>query len=73
MEAELRELNHLSTSGREIKRDSESSGERNRKSLNRLIGGVEGPRCLYFHGSGKVLGKPAGEGESPVSETMRMR
>ena len=74
MEARLGELNHLSTLGREIKRDSESSGERNWNSLNHSFewgcraagafkrGGVR--RKLYY--SRKVLGKPDREGEIPV-------
>ena len=76
-EAKLGELNHLSTPGKEIKRDSESSGERNWKSLNRPArAGVAGPsarsnaaelvRKLNY--SGKVLGKPDREGEIPVRE-----
>ena len=70
MEAKLRELNHLSTLGKENKNDSESSGERNRRSPNHLKGGVEGPRYLLSHYRRKVLGKPVKEGESPVSEMM---
>ena len=39
MEAILGELNHLSTPGEENKNDSESSGERNRRSLNPATAG----------------------------------
>lgn len=71
--AKLGELNHLSNLGKEIKRDSESSGERNWKSLNPLNGGCRAARAyvqqvikrMY---SGKVLGKPDREGEIPVRE-----
>ncbi len=48
--AKLGELNHLSNLGKEIKRDSESSGERNWRSLNLCLTGVVGPRGLAFGG-----------------------
>ena len=68
----LCEVNHLSNTGKEIKRDSESSGERNWRSLNRnsgvagLHGDDPGREKLYVQQND--LGKSAEESESLVSE-----
>ena len=69
----LSEVNHLSNSRkRNQARDSESSGERNWKSLNPLRGLQGcisvGPTSKSHIYSRKVLGKPDREGEIPVSE-----
>ena len=71
------ELKHLSTRRKrkkqvlslERKIDFQSSGERNGKRPNRsaCTPGF-GPHLRFSDSSRKVLGKPAREGESPVSE-----
>ena len=69
-------MNHLSNAGREIKRDSESSGERTWKSLNRLNGvaGLHGddPKSMkkaYFERN--VLERTAKGCDSHVGEGIR--
>ena len=64
------ELKHLSSRRKRKKViDFLSSGERKGKSPNRdaCISGF-GPHTVFFKINGKVLGKPAKEGESPVHE-----
>ena len=64
------ELKHLSSRRKRKKIfDFQSSGERNGKRPNRnaCIPGF-GPHLRFSNPSRKVLGKPAEEGESPVSE-----
>ena len=64
------ELKHLSRARKRKKIfDFQSSGERNGKRPNRsaCTPGF-GPHLRFSKSSRKVLGKPAGEGESPVSE-----
>ena len=69
MQGEPGELKHLSTRRKRKKFDSVSSGERTRKSPNRS---ACAPGFGLHKGSGDgrrtVLERPAGEGESPVSE-----
>ena len=48
--------------------DSVSSGERKRNSPNHLRVGF-GPRCGIQRGQPRGLGRPAGEGDSPVGES----
>ena len=63
------ELKHLSTQRkRKIIIDSVSSGERKRNSPNHLRVGF-GPRCGIQRGQPRGLGRPAGEGDSPVGES----
>ena len=71
------ELKHLSSRRNRKKQvlslerniDFQSSGERNGKRPNHGACTVGfGPHLRFSDSSRKVLGKPAGEGESPVSE-----
>ena len=63
-------MNHLSNPGKEIKRDSLSSGERTGKSPNH-ISGVVGLRHEFVktERQEKLLGRSVRECESHVSET----
>ena len=66
-------MNHLSNAGKEIKRDSPSSGERTGRSPNRLSG-VAGPRGDDPRSCDKTGDQPnapdsaAEEGDGPVGE-----
>ena len=76
MQGEPGELKHLSTRrNRKKKFDFLSSGERKGKSLNRgaCTAGLWTVTVVNRLDSGTVLGKPAGEGESPVDEIHRQQ
>ena len=68
-------MNHLSSGGKEIKRDSPSSGERRGRSPNRSSAGLKGraggnPGSEKPAGERNGMGRPAAEGESPVREPL---
>jgi len=67
------ELKHLST--RRKREDSASSGERKRRSPNRCAAARRGWRThgKSWQQKAKGLGKPAGEGESPVAGRLAWR